>query len=303
MITPFDDEGGLDPDGAATLARWLTDHGSDGLVVGGTTGEGPVLSDLELTELVRAVSDAVTAPVVAGTGTNDTNHSVERTRAAEKAGADGVLVVTPYYSRPSQAGIASHFQAVAGSTNLPVVVYDIPVRTGRKIAHETMLRMAREVPNIVAVKDAAGDVAASTRLVAEAPEGFEVYCGDDSLTLALLAVGAVGVVAVASNWAPAEMSAMIGEFSNGDLEAARATNGRLIESYLFETSESAPNPLPAKAACRALGLPAGQCRLPLGAAPADLDDRATLVLRRLSGEQKRRDDQPAAGRVSVRART
>jgi 4-hydroxy-tetrahydrodipicolinate synthase len=159
-----------------------------------------------------------------------------------------------------------------------VVLYDIPVRTGRKINHETILRLAHEVPNIIGVKDAAGDVAASTRLAAEAPGDFEIYCGDDALTLALLAVGAVGVVSVAANWAPAEMAEIIGAYNKGDMDAARAANAKLIESYLFESSETWPNPLPAKAACRALGLPSGQCRLPLGAAPPGLDERAREVL-------------------------
>ena len=278
MVTPFDDAGMLDPDGAAKLGRWLEAHGSDALMVGATTGEGPVLSDAELADLCRSVREAVTIPVLAATGTNDTRHSVERTRTAQGAGVDGVMVVTPYYNRPSQAGLVAHFEAVAGATELPVLLYDIPVRTGRKIVRETMLHLAREVPNIVGVKDAAGDVASSTRLVVEAPADFEIYSGDDALTLALLAVGAVGVVSVAANWAPGEMGEMIAAFAKGDLHAARVANARLIESYEFESSETCPNPLPAKAACRALGLPAGQCRLPLGVAPPGLDERAARVL-------------------------
>jgi 4-hydroxy-tetrahydrodipicolinate synthase len=144
-----------------------------------------------------------------------------------------------------------------------------------------MLHLAREVTNIVGVKDAAGDVAGTARLAAEATAGFEIYSGDDALTLALLAVGAVGVMSVAANWAPGVTGEMIAAFAKGDLDAARATNARLLESYEFESSEAYPNPLPAKAACRALGLPAGQCRLPLGGAPQELDERAAQVLRRL----------------------
>lgn len=278
MVTPFDEAGALDLDGAVELARWLAANGSDALVVCGTTGEGPVLSDAEIVDLCRSVSAAVTVPVIAGTGTNDTLHSIELTKLADAAGADAVLVVTPYYSRPSQAGLVAHFEAVAGSTELPVLLYDIPVRTGRKIAHETMIHLAREVPNIVGVKDAAGDVAAAARLAAQAPPGFEVYSGEDALTLPLLAVGAVGVVSVAANWAPAEMGEMIGAYFKGDVNAARVANAKLLDSYAFETSETWPNPLPAKAACRALGLPSGQCRLPLGAGSADLDERAREVL-------------------------
>jgi len=281
MITPFDQHGDLDVDGAVTLARWLSDHGSDGLVVAGTTGEGPVLSDSELGQLWRAVAEAVTVPVIAGTGSNDTRHAIECTKLAEAVGVDGALVVTPYYSRPSQAGLDAHFRAVAEATTLPVVLYDVPVRTGRKIAHDTMVHLARDVPNIVGVKDAAGSVQGAAQMVAQAPQGFELYSGDDALTLPLLSVGAVGVVSVASNWAGEEMGDITAAWFKGDAEGARAANARLFESYEFESSETFPNPLPAKAACRVLGLPAGQCRLPLGAAPSELDDEARKVLENL----------------------
>jgi 4-hydroxy-tetrahydrodipicolinate synthase len=290
MVTPFDATGALDVDGAVTLARWLTSHGSDGLVLTGTTGEAPVLSDSELIDLWRAVSEAVTVPVIAGTGTNDTRHSMACTKAATDAGVDAVLVVTPYYSRPSQAGIAAHFTAVAGATDLPVILYDIPVRTGRKIATAVLLQLARQVRNIVGVKDAAGDPVAAARVVAEAPEGFELYSGDDNLTLPLLAVGAVGVVSVAAHWAGEEIGEFVAAFSKGDVEGARAMNARLLESYEFESSEAYPNPMPAKAACRALGLPAGQCRLPIGDAPAELDDRARAVVARLGRHLPRSAD-------------
>lgn len=281
MVTPFDDSGALDIDGAVTLARWLSAHGSDGLVVAGTTGEAPVLSERECADLWRAVSEAVTVPVIAGTGTADTRHSIELTRTAAAAGVDGALVVTPYYSRPSQAGLADHFTAVAESTTLPVMLYDIPVRSGRIIALETMLHLARTVRNIVGVKDATGDVRRAAQVVAESPDAFELYCGDDALALAMLAVGAVGIVSVASHWAGAELGQMVAAFGKGDVDAARALNARLIESYDFESSETHPNPQPAKAACRVMGLPVGQCRLPLGAAPPELDSEARLVLSRM----------------------
>jgi 4-hydroxy-tetrahydrodipicolinate synthase len=281
MVTPFDDTGTLDVDGAVKLARWLAGHGSDGLVVAGTTGEGPVLSDAELGQLWQAVSEAVTVPVIAGTGSNDTRHTIECTKLAQAAGVDGVLVVTPYYSRPSQTGLSAHFRAVAAATSLPVLLYDIPVRAGRRIEHDTMVRLAREVPNIVGVKDAAGDVVGSARVVADAPHGFELYCGDDALTVPLLAVGAVGVVSVAAHWVGTEMGDMVAAWFKGDAQSARMANAKLFESYDFESSETYPNPLPAKAACRALGLPVGQCRLPLGTAPPELDERARAVLRNL----------------------
>jgi 4-hydroxy-tetrahydrodipicolinate synthase len=278
MVTPFDEGGALDLDGAATVAKWLVDHGSQGLVVAGTTGEGPVLSDDEKQSLWRAVTEAVTVPVIAGTGTNDTAHSIEMTKAANKCGVHAVLVVTPYYSRPSQDGIYRHIESVAAATDLPVMIYDIPVRTGRRIALDTMVALAREVPNVLAVKDSTGDVAGAARLLTKTPSSFEVYCGDDDLALAMLSVGAVGAVSVASHWAGREMAEMFGAHWKGDVIGARDANARLIASFDFESTESFPNPLPAKAACRALGLPVGQCRDPIGPAPGELDDQARHVL-------------------------
>jgi 4-hydroxy-tetrahydrodipicolinate synthase len=287
MVTPFDDQGSLDLDGAAALARWLADHGNDGLVVAGTTGESPVLSDDEKRDLWRAVSEAVTVPVIAGSGTNDTAQSVVLTRAAKDAGATAVLAVTPYYSRPAQSGLDAHFRAVAAATDLPVLIYDIPIRTGRKVAHDTIVRLAREVPTIVGVKDAAGDPAGSARLMAQAPAGFDLYSGDDSLTLPLLAVGAVGVISVAGHWAGEQISEMVAAFSKGDVDLARRINARLIDSWTFQTGDLTPNPIPTKAMMRTLGLPAGECRLPLGAAPDGLEDRARAVWRDLQGSVDR----------------
>src|SRR4051794_22961563 len=281
MVTPFDEEGRLDLDGAATLARHLTEHGNDGLVIAGTTGESPVLSDQELGDLWRAVREAVTVPVVAGAGNNDTAHSIELVKIANEAGVDAILSVTPYYSRPPQTGIEGHFRAIAASTDLPVMLYDIPVRTGRKIAHDTILRLAREVPNVVAVKDAAGNPGESARLLAEAPEGFELYSGDDALTLPLLAIGAVGAVSVAGHWTGELQAEMMAAFTKGDVAHARAINARLTESWAYETGDAAPNPIPTKALLRVMGLPAGQCRLPMGRAPDGLEDRAREVLKNL----------------------
>lgn len=281
MVTPFNDDESLDADGAATLARWLVANGNDGLVVAGTTGEAPVLSDAELGDLWRATSEAVTNPIVAGTSTNDTAHSVELTRLATDCGASGILAVTPYYSRPSQAGIEAHFRAIAEATTLPVIVYDIPIRTGRKIENATMLRLAHEVPNIVAVKDAAENPASAARLIAEVPAGFEHYSGDDSLTLPFMAVGSVGVISVAGHWCGALISEMAAAFAKGDVEHAIEINARMQPSFAFMNTEVTPNPVPAKAVLRALGLPAGQCRLPIGAAPDGLDERAREILAEL----------------------
>lgn len=282
MVSPFDDDGRLDLDAAASLARWLSDHGSDGLVVAGTTGEGSVLSDEEKLDLWRAVTEAVTIPVIAGSSSNDTGHSIELTRRAAGTGVAGALVVTPYYNRPSQVGIEAHFRAVAAATELPVLIYDIPVRTGRKVSHEVFVRLAADTPNIVGVKDAAGDPAASARLVAATPETFELYSGDDSLMLPLLSVGAVGVVGVATHWAGPQFSEMIASFAKGDVQRAREVNALLFDSFAFETSDAAPNPLPAKAMMRVLGQPVGQCRLPMGPAPEGLEDRAREVLASLA---------------------
>ena len=281
MATPFDADGHVDLDGAATLARHLADNGSDGLVVTGTTGEGPTLSDSERIDLWAVVASAVTVPVIAGSGTNDTAHSVELTRAASELGAAGILAVTPYYNRPSQSGIEAHFAAMAAATKLPVLIYDIPIRSGRKVALETMLRLVRACPNVVGVKDATGDPAGTARLVAVAGAGFDCYSGDDAMTLPLLAVGAVGVVSVASHWVGVELGEMIGRFVDGDVEGARELNAALLDAVAFQSGDEAPNPLPTKAVLRALGLPAGDCRLPMGPAPEWLEPKARSMLAEL----------------------
>ena len=286
MVTPFHQDGSLDLDGAARLARHLQDNGNDGLVIAGTTGEAPVLTDGERLSLSEAVIAAVTIPVIAGSGTNDTLHSIHMTAEATKLGAAGILAVCPYYNRPSQDGIEAHLRAVAGATDLPVIVYDIPVRTGRKIATSRIVKLAREVPNVLALKDAAGNPAETASLVTQAPDGFEVYSGDDGLTLPLLAVGAVGVIGVASHWSAQDHADMIALFAKGDVAAARAINARLVESFSFETGDDAPNPLPTKAMMRVMGLPAGQARLPMGPAPEWLEPRAREVLANLNSARE-----------------
>lgn len=281
MVTPFAEDGSLDVNAAVALARWLVDQGSEGLVITGTTGEGPTISDAEDWELWRAVAEAVTVPVVAGTTTNDTKHSVEQTIKAQELGCDGILAVTPYYNRPSQAGIYAHFAAVAGATSLPVILYDIPVRTGRKIANDTMLALARDHANVLAVKDAAGNPGETAKIIRDAPAGFEVYSGDDGLTLPLLAVGAVGVISVAAHWSAPEHVAMMDAWDKGDTEEARRINARLLESFDYETGDLAPNPVPTKAMLRTLGLAVGEPRLPMGPTPEGLEDTAREVYARL----------------------
>ena len=281
MVTPFDDDLALDVDGAVELAKWLQSEGNEGLVLAGTTGESPTLSDDEKLQLWEAVAGAVTIPVVAGSTGNDTAHDVHLTVEASKRDVAGILALCPYYSRPSQAGIEAHLRAIAASTELPVLIYDIPIRTGRKIATDVLVRLATEVPNVLGVKDAAGNPGETSRLVAAAPDSFEVYSGDDINTLPLVAVGAVGVVSVAGHWVAPDLVEFFYLWDRGDTTAARRVNDRLLESIAFETGDEAPNPLPSKAMLRHLGQPAGHCRPPLGPDPVWLDQRAADVYGRL----------------------
>jgi len=281
MVTPFNSDGSLNLDGARRLAKWLQDNGNDGLVVAGTTGESPVLTDDERLSLFAAVAEAVTIPVIAGTGTNDTAHSVLMTKEATKLGVAGILAVTPYYNRPPQSGIEGHMRAMAAATNLPVVVYDIPVRTGRKIATSLILKLANEVSNIVALKDAAGNPAESAVLMSQAPTGFELYSGDDGLTLPFMAIGGSGVIGVATHWTGQDHQEMFALWEKGDVDGARRVNARMLESFAFETGDDNPNPLPSKVMMNVLGLQVGEARLPMGPPPAGLEERAKKVLENL----------------------
>lgn len=273
MVTPFTAAGTLDEDGAAALASHLVEQGCQGVVLSGTTGESPTTSDAEKDRLVRAVVAAVgdRAQVLTGVGTADTAHSVALARAAAAAGATGLLAVTPYYSRAPQAGLLAHFTAIADATELPVLLYDIPARTGVALGLETLRRLA-EHPRIAAVKDATGDVAAASRL--RASSDLAVYSGDDVLTLPLLAVGGCGVVSVVAHAVAGQLAAMIAAVDGGRLDAARETNAALIPAYdgFFRTQGA----ILAKAACRLLALPAGPVRLPL----VDATEEQIEVLRR-----------------------
>ena len=278
MATPFRADGSLDTEQAAELARWLVAHGNDALVLAGTTGESPVLTDPERIELFRTVRAAVDVPLIAGATTNDTAHSVDMTVAAAEAGMDAILAVVPYYNKPTQAGLDLHFRAVAAASDLPVMLYDVPGRTGRKLATETTLRLAREVPTIVALKDAGGDPAETAALIAEAPEGFEVYSGDEPLNLAFLAVGAVGVVSVATHWSARQQQELFAAFAKGDVATAREINARLLPSFRYMNSDTCVFSQSVKVVMGLLGVPVGECRLPLGPAPAGTDDAARTVL-------------------------
>ena len=277
MITPFDASGALDLNEAVRLAKWLQDNGNDGLVISGTTGESSTLTDAEKLSLWEAVINAVTIPVIAGSGSNDTAHSVHMTKEVTKMGAAGILAVGPYYNRPPQSGLAGHITAMANATTLPVVIYDIPVRTGRKISTQTLAKLANTVPNIKALKDAAGAPAETANLMAQVPKDFELYSGDDGLTLAFLAYGGSGVIGVATHWSAPEHQAMITAFKKGDVVLARKYNDILLESYAFETGDDNPNPIPSKVMMNYLGFKVGDCRLPMGPPPAGLADRAAVV--------------------------
>jgi 4-hydroxy-tetrahydrodipicolinate synthase len=261
MVTPFAPDGSLDLDGAQKLATYLVDdQRNDSLVISGTGGESPTTSDAEKDALLRAVVEAVgdRARIVAGVGTNNTAHTVELAHAAEKAGAHGLLVVTPYYSKPPQAGLALHFTTVADAVGLPVMLYDIPHRAGVPIATETLVRVA-EHPNIVAVKDAKGDLAATSDVLRRSDLAF--YSGEDAATLPWLAIGAVGVVGTSTHFAGAPTKDMIEAYERGDVAGALALHRRLLPIFtgIFRTQGS----ILVKAGLNRMGLPAGPVRSPL----------------------------------------
>jgi 4-hydroxy-tetrahydrodipicolinate synthase len=274
MVTPFRDDFSLDLEGAQGLARWLLDNGSDGLVVAGSTGEAPTLSDEEKRDLWRAVVEAAAGrgKVIAGTGTYDTAHTIHLTQAAQEAGCDAALVVTPYYNKPPQRGLLAHFTKVAESTGLPLILYNIPGRTACVIEPDTLLRLARDVPSIVAVKDATADFVTASRVIQEAPPGFELYSGNDWDTFVLACLGGVGVISVASHVAGPQMKDMLELIFAGNMEAARKLHRDLEPLYraLFITS----NPIPVKAAMEMSGHRVGAPRLPQ--LPATDDERSTI---------------------------
>ncbi|WP_405747496.1 4-hydroxy-tetrahydrodipicolinate synthase [Streptomyces canus] len=280
MITPFDEAGALDLDGAQGLADHLVREGCDGLVLSGTTGESPTTTDAEKAALVAAVREAVgeRASVVAGVGTFDTRHTVELTLAAEKAGADGVLVVSPYYSRPPQDALEAHFREIADASGLPVMLYDIPGRTGTRIEPETMIRLA-EHPRIVAVKDCSYDLLGTQKVLNRTELAY--YAGCDEHILALYAVGAAGYVSTVANVVPAQLRAILDMFEAGDTPVSARLQQRatpLIEAMM---SAGLPGTVTAKALLNALGLPAGPVRAPLRPAGREAADGLLAEYERL----------------------
>lgn len=281
MVTPFDDAGALDYVQAAALAKRLANSGSDGIVVAGTTGESPTLSDEEKIALVRTVKEAVAgrALVVAGTGTYDTRHSIELTKEASRVGADGFLLVNPYYSRPSQDGLYAHFKAIADSTPKPVILYNIPGRTGVNCTPETIARLS-EVRNIIAVKEASGSLDQASEIRKKTAASFDIYSGDDSLTLPILSVGGRGIISVASHLVGPDIQEMVQAYERGDVRKAAQVHLRLFP--LFKVLFITTNPVPVKAALNLSGFRVGKPRLPLVEATAKEREQIQAVLKDLA---------------------
>lgn len=262
MVTPFNDDFSINYDAAANLAKYLVANGSDGLVVAGSTGESATLDKEEKLKLFATVLDAVgdKATVIAGTGSNDTMASIKLTQAAEKLGVHGAMLVGPYYNKPPQEGFYQHFKAIADNTNLPLIIYNVPGRTSSNILPGTIARLA-EIKNIVAVKEASGNLEQVAEIIRTTPSDFMVYSGDDSLTLPILAVGGVGIISVAAHIVGNRMQEMIAAFISNDLAKAQAIHSELLPFYrmMFITT----NPIPVKTAVNLIGQNGGCFRLPL----------------------------------------
>ncbi|MEW8969932.1 4-hydroxy-tetrahydrodipicolinate synthase [Mesobacillus jeotgali] len=262
MVTPFDHKGHIDFAKTTQLVNHLIDNGSDSLVVAGTTGESPTLSKEEKIALFQHVVKVVDkrVPVIAGTGSNNTYATIELTKKAEEIGVDAIMIVAPYYNKPNQEGLYQHFKAAAEATSLPVMVYNIPGRSVVNILPETVIKLA-EIPNVVAVKEASGDLNAMTKIIANTPDDFLLYSGDDGLTLPVLAIGGTGIVSVASHVIGNEMQAMVDAFFSGRNADAAKMHQRLLP--IMEGLFAAPSPAPVKTALQLKGLDVGSVRLPM----------------------------------------
>ena len=278
MLTPFDAKGAVDLREAARLARWLIEQGNHGLVVSGTTGESPALEDREKLALFRATKEAIgsSGSIVAGTGGNNTAHSVELTKAAEDAGADAILAVVPYYNKPTQDGMLKHFGAIAEATSLPVIVYNIPSRTGANMLPATLLELARRYGNIAGVKESSGDPAQFSTILRDRPEGFGFWSGDDGMFLPALALGADGLISVAAHLCAREFRELQAAYESGDV--TRAARIHLDLSELFATLFATTSPIPVKWAMNQLGFACGPCRSPLGDMPDALATKLGALL-------------------------
>ncbi|PGZ96856.1 4-hydroxy-tetrahydrodipicolinate synthase [Bacillus pseudomycoides] len=262
MVTPFDKNGNIDFVKTTKLVNYLIDNGTTAIVVGGTTGESPTLTSEEKVALYRHVVAVVDkrVPVIAGTGSNNTHASIELTQKAEEVGVDAIMLVAPYYNKPSQEGMYQHFKTIAESTKLPVMLYNVPGRSIVQISVDTVVRLS-QIPNIVAIKDAGGDVLTMTEIIEKTDDNFAVYSGDDGLTLPAMAIGAKGIVSVASHVIGNEMQDMIVAFQTGDMKTAQTLHQLLVRvtNALF----MAPSPTPVKTALQIAGLDVGSVRLPL----------------------------------------
>lgn len=274
MVTPFDNKGNIDFQKTSQLIEYLIDNGSDSLVVAGTTGESPTLSTEEKVALFRHVVKTVNGriPVIAGTGSNNTYASIELTKKAEASGVDAIMIVAPYYNKPNQEGIFQHFKAIAESTTLPVMVYNIPGRSVISIHPETIIRLA-DISNIVAVKEASGDLDAMTHIIANTPDDFELYSGDDGITIPVLSIGGQGIISVASHIIGNEMQEMIQAFLNGSNKEAAKLHQQLLP--IMKGLFTAPSPVPVKTALQLKGLDVGSVRLPL--VPLSESERMSLT--------------------------
>ncbi|WP_448589131.1 4-hydroxy-tetrahydrodipicolinate synthase [Thermodesulfobium sp.] len=262
MVTPFDDEGRVNYDEAVRLANFLLENGSDGVVLAGTTGESPTLTHQEEFELFKAVYDSLKdkGTIIAGTGSNSTETAINSTKIAENVGVHGVLLVAPYYNKPPQEGLYQHFKAIAKSTSLPCILYNIPGRTSININPDTIIRLT-EIDNIVALKDATGSTEQVSQILSSVKENFLVYSGDDSMTLPMLSVGGYGVISVASHVVGPEIREMIMDFVNGNITKAKDMHLKLFP--IFKAMFTSTNPIPVKAATNLIGFKVGNPRLPL----------------------------------------
>ena len=278
MITPFDERGAVDFDEAAKLASWLVDRKHDALVIAGSTGEGQTMTREERAALFSAVKSAIDgrAAVIANAGSNDTRESVSAAQDAEKAGADAILAVVPYYNKPTQSGMLAHFGKIANATRLPVIVYNIPSRTGTNMLPETLLELASRHPNIAGVKESSGDLMQIGTILAERNSGFIVYAGDDHLFMPCLAIGADGVVGVASHLCSLQYAQMIEAARSGNIEQAAQIHLSLLP--LIRTLFATTNPIAVKWAMRQLGFKTGECRLPLDSLSATLAEKLLPLL-------------------------
>lgn len=273
MVTPFDEHGEVDYGRTSKLIEHLLDTGTDGLVVAGTTGESPTLTTKEKVELFKYVVKEVNGrvPVIAGTGSNNTRASIELTKEVESIGVDGIMLVVPYYNKPSQEGLYQHFSQIAASTSLPVMLYNIPGRSSVNMAPETIIRLS-QVDNIVSVKEASGDLDAVSQIIEETEDDFSVYSGDDGMTLPILSIGGTGVVSVAAHVIGKDMSSMVHNFLDGNIIEAARIHRRILP--VVKSLFQAPSPSPVKEALNEINVPVGSVRLPL--IPLSDEEKANL---------------------------